>query len=109
MEDASILDGEEEFYEKPKSPNLFQKCKSCCMHSFCGLKSPSDRETYYVDEFNDFAWQCSFGTREEDGIWMNRNDQPGTIMSFMVWLLISTFNSNKENPIKKLAWSFACI
>ena len=44
---------------------------------------------YYEDPYNDQPWRCSFGTAEDDGIWMNRKDQAGTIMSLLVWLLIS--------------------
>uniref|UniRef100_A0A7S1Y3T6 Palmitoyltransferase n=1 Tax=Grammatophora oceanica TaxID=210454 RepID=A0A7S1Y3T6_9STRA len=45
-------------------------------------------EVHYIDTFNDQPWSCSFGTKEDDGIWLNRNDQPGLMMSFLVWLLI---------------------
>ena len=42
---------------------------------------------YYRDDFNDQPHSCSIGTTEEDGIWMNRNDGPGSIMAVMVWFL----------------------
>jgi len=47
-----------------------------------------DYEGYYLDNYNDQPWHCSFGTAELNGIWMNRKDQAGTIMSLLVWLLI---------------------
>jgi len=46
------------------------------------------RGEYYVDSFNDATWSCSFGTSEEGGIWMNSNDQAGSIMAALVWLLM---------------------
>ena len=50
-----------------------------------------DDEGYYLDNYNDQPWHCSFGTAEVNGIWMNRKDQAGTIMSLLVWLLISEY------------------
>jgi len=50
-----------------------------------------DYEGYYLDNYNDQPWHCSFGTAEVNGIWMNRKDQAGTIMSLLVWLLISEY------------------
>jgi hypothetical protein len=44
---------------------------------------------YYIDHFNDLSWNCSMGTADDYGIWYNRNDPAGTIMSFLVWFLIS--------------------
>jgi len=43
---------------------------------------------YYEDNFNDQSWNCSFGTSETDGVWMNREDPPGTILSVIVVVLI---------------------
>mmetsp|Transcript_18763 Transcript_18763/g.30651 ORF Transcript_18763/g.30651 Transcript_18763/m.30651 type:complete len:412 (+) Transcript_18763:25-1260(+) len=43
---------------------------------------------YYFDDTNDFSWDCSFGTEEGDGIWLNKNDPPGVMMSIIVWILI---------------------
>eukprot|EP00521_Asterionellopsis_glacialis_P010030 CAMPEP_0195289180 /NCGR_PEP_ID=MMETSP0707-20130614/5564_1 /TAXON_ID=33640 /ORGANISM="Asterionellopsis glacialis, Strain CCMP134" /LENGTH=396 /DNA_ID=CAMNT_0040349153 /DNA_START=87 /DNA_END=1277 /DNA_ORIENTATION=+ len=47
-----------------------------------------ENDKYYQDNYNDLSWGCSVGTHEDDGIWMNRSDQPGTIMALMVWILI---------------------
>jgi hypothetical protein len=43
---------------------------------------------YYEDHFNDLPWSCTVGTSQDDGIWYNRTDYPGVVMSAMVWLLI---------------------
>ena len=56
---------------------------------FFHRKEDDSDENYYQDNYNDQSWQCSFGTADDDGIWMNRKDQAGTIMSMLVWLLIS--------------------
>lgn len=55
-----------------------------------------DGKEYYEDNYNDLPWKCSFGTRQDDGIWLNLNDPPGLTMSSMVWLLIGTF----QNPLQ---------
>lgn len=56
-----------------------------------GIDDGDDDEIreYYEDTFNDQPWRCSFGTSEDDGIWLNTSDQAGTIMSFSVWILIA--------------------
>ncbi|KAL7438209.1 hypothetical protein ACHAXM_006083 [Skeletonema potamos] len=46
------------------------------------------RYEYYYDDTNEYSFDCAFGTEEEDGIWMNRNDPPGTILSAFVWVFI---------------------
>ena len=43
---------------------------------------------YYYDDTNDYSFGCTFGTEETDGIWMQRNDPPGTILSAFVWVFI---------------------
>jgi hypothetical protein len=43
---------------------------------------------YYEDNYNDLSWRCSFGTRHDDGIWVNHGDSPGLIMACLVWLMI---------------------
>ena len=51
---------------------------------------PRERERgeMYIDSFNSDSWSCSFGTKEENGTWMNSSDQAGTIMAALVWLLM---------------------
>jgi len=45
-------------------------------------------EYYYFDEANDHSWTCSYGTGEDDGVWLNTDDPPGTFMAVAVWVLI---------------------
>lgn len=47
-----------------------------------------DEKHYYEDNYNDLSWRCSFGTRHDDGIWVNHGDSPGLIMACLVWLMI---------------------
>lgn len=59
------------------------------MGQFVCAKPPTDQTNlYYEDTFNDQPWECTFGTSDNDGIWINHNDQVGTIMSSMVWVLM---------------------
>lgn len=51
-----------------------------------------DDDDYYEDYFNDLSWNCSFGTTEQDGIWMNTSDVSGTIMASMVWIMICKYD-----------------
>ena len=50
--------------------------------------SEGPNQPYYRDHFNDQPFSCDFGTGEENGIWMNTSDQAGTIMAFLVWVLL---------------------
>ena len=75
--------------------SLFQKSRkqgytSTITDEASDIDSPSRNEEveYYRDDFNDESWSCSFGTGENDGIWMNREDPPGTILSMTVAVLI---------------------
>jgi len=61
----------------------------CCGSFASGAtddEGPNGR--YYRDEFNDYSWNCSIGTSDDDGIWLNRSDPAGTIMCMMVWILL---------------------
>lgn len=49
-------------------------------------------DIYYEDNFNDLQWKCSFGTAEDDGIWMNRSEVSGIIMATMVWIMICKYS-----------------
>jgi hypothetical protein len=42
----------------------------------------------YEDTYNDQPWKCTFGTNEDDGIWINHYDRVGTVMAALVWVLI---------------------
>ncbi|EED95884.1 predicted protein [Thalassiosira pseudonana CCMP1335] len=62
---------------------------TCC--NFCTSTAhltEGPNQPYYRDSFNDQPFSCSFGTDEENGIWMNTSDQAGTIMAFLVWVLL---------------------
>mmetsp|Transcript_20806 Transcript_20806/g.45112 ORF Transcript_20806/g.45112 Transcript_20806/m.45112 type:complete len:414 (+) Transcript_20806:207-1448(+) len=65
--------------ETPGGFSFFQSTA----HLTEGLNQP-----YYRENFNDQPFSCDFGTGEENGIWMNTSDQAGTIMAFLVWLLL---------------------
>ena len=59
------------------------------IHGFCcSLRSSDPQSEYYEDSYNDEPWDCTFGTSDQDGIWINYGDQVGTMMSSMVWVLI---------------------
>lgn len=72
---------------------------------------------FYRDNFNDQPLSCDFGTGEENGIWMNTSDQAGTIMAFLVWLLLGysawTFTalamSGGVPPLLSAAYVILCI
>ncbi len=57
----------------------------CSSHAMISAEGPNG--DFYRDDFNDQPHSCSIGTSEEDGIWMNRSDGPGSIMAGMVWFL----------------------
>jgi hypothetical protein len=57
--------------------------------SYSRLSAPVE---YYIDTHNDIslhAWTFTFGTGEDNGIWMNSGDQAGSIMATLVWLLMT--------------------
>jgi len=58
-----------------------------------GSNNHNDFEEYEEDDYNDMPWRCSFGTHENDGVWLNSSDRAGTIMAVLVWVLLlySTF------------------
>ncbi len=66
-----------------------RNCSNCLRDIGCSnhamLAQEGSDGDYYRDEFNDLSHNCSIGTTDEDGIWMNRSDAPGTIMAAMVW------------------------
>lgn len=52
-------------------------------------EGPNDDQCqYYFDDTNDFSWDCTCGTREGDGIWLNTTDRAGLLMSALVWIVI---------------------
>lgn len=74
-------------------------------------------QPFYRDNFNDHPFACNFGTEEENGIWMNTSDQAGTIMAFLVWLLLGysawTFTALAKSggvpPFLSAAYVILCI
>lgn len=77
------------FPEKDKNGTLIQRglsqLRSCCRSH---TESSSDGYVYYMDHFNDMSYRCSMGTSDDDGVWLNKSDPAGTIMSCLVWILI---------------------
>lgn len=68
-------------------------CASCGGGTSKGSFKDNDAQNnsalyYYQDHFNDESWSCSFGTSDDNGIWLNQSDPAGTIMSVLVWILI---------------------
>jgi hypothetical protein len=68
-----------------------RNCSKCLRNNGCSnhdmLSNEGPNGDYYRDDFNDQPYNCTIGTSDEDGIWMNRSDAPGTIMAMMVWFL----------------------
>ena len=83
-------------------PSSCNATSFCCCSPFANLSGMTkkgstknnqttttyDMLNYYEDTYNDQPWECTFGTSDQDGIWVNHSDQVGTIMSSMVWILI---------------------
>ena len=71
--------------------HLMRNCSSCLRANGCSpqnmLQNEGPNGDYYRDDFNVEPNSCTIGTTEDSGIWMNRNDGPGSIMAVMVWLL----------------------
>ena len=69
-------------------------CQACTssVASVCCARPQQQTDpnvTYYEDTFNDESWECTFGTADQDGIWVNCSDNVGQIMATTVWVLIS--------------------
>lgn len=77
--------------EKTKRLTFGQRCRNAvsdACRSCQNRKDPNDTRLFYIDHFNDLSWSCSVGTSDDHGIWLNQSDPAGTIMSFLVWVLI---------------------
>lgn len=80
----------------PLSRRIFQSAAACFRGSASFLlatpassgRAGYDDSVYYQDDFNDMAWSCSFGTSDEDGVWLNQKDPAGLMMALLVWFLI---------------------
>ena len=77
--------GPEKSKQLPLHRRCWNACTDCCQPR---TSSPETSTTYYEDSYNDLPWSCQFGTSDEDGIWLNRNDPAGSIMCLLVWVLI---------------------
>ena len=62
-------------------------CCNLCQSTAHLTEGPN--QPFYRDNFNDQPYSCNFGTEEENGIWMNTSDEAGTIMAFIVWILLA--------------------
>ena len=83
--------------EKDKARSLPLRCwngaRTCCRRCTPSLDDNNSSDgVYYIDHFNDLSYSCSVGNSEDDGIWLNRSDPAGTIMSCLVWFLIGYSN-----------------
>ncbi|GKY96344.1 hypothetical protein MPSEU_000594100 [Mayamaea pseudoterrestris] len=78
--------------EKSKKLSVTRRCwntaSDVCRCICSAHHNPHDETLYYEDHFNDMSWSCNTGTADDAGIWLNQNDPAGSIMSFIVWLLI---------------------
>lgn len=78
---------------------LFLKCCSsmgCIDMSYFTEEVHPITGKYYYDKSNDndrdnnySSSACTWGTTDDDGIWMNTSDQAGTVMSLLVWFLLT--------------------
>mmetsp|Transcript_43621 Transcript_43621/g.48875 ORF Transcript_43621/g.48875 Transcript_43621/m.48875 type:complete len:380 (+) Transcript_43621:129-1268(+) len=74
-----------------KTSSLIHRCfrnLNTCRSCVCARPELNTKTIYYEDTFNDEPWDCTFGTSDQDGIWVNFGDQVGTVMGSMVWILI---------------------
>jgi hypothetical protein len=84
-QDESKLKSQKLHLRLIRNCTLCLRKNGCSNHHMLSAEGPSG--DYYRDDFNDEPHSCNIGTSDEDGIWMNRNDAPGSIMAFMVWFL----------------------
>lgn len=94
--DADVLKKKSISYSTPTFNTLSQRSAAedgggitltSCFHSTAHI-TEGPNQPYYRDNFNDQPYSCDLGTGEENGMWMNTSDQAGTIMAFLVWLLL---------------------
>jgi hypothetical protein len=77
----------EDFTKKTDRRACLSKCCASINRCLCARPKVDGTSEYYEDTFNDEPWECTFGTGDEDGIWVNCGDKVGQIMSSMVWVL----------------------
>jgi hypothetical protein len=96
-DDASFAPSSLHEFDKEDRRPFFSKIGGALSSVISPRKGIEEDGDFYQDHYNDQPWRCSFGTAEEDGIWMNRKDQAGTLMSLLVWLLISEWQCNNHS------------
>jgi DHHC palmitoyltransferase len=79
----------EDFTKRSGRRTLLRQISACITAVCCARPEVDSKTSYYVDTFNDEPWECTFGTSDQDGVWVNCGDKVGQIMSSMVWILIS--------------------
>jgi hypothetical protein len=79
----------EDFTKQIDKRSILSKCCGSINGLVCARPAVDATTEYYEDTFNDEPWECTFGTSDQDGIWVNCSDKVGQIMSSMVWVLIS--------------------
>jgi hypothetical protein len=105
----------EDFTKRTDRRSCFSKCCASINSLVCARPKVDDSSEYYEDTFNDEPWECTFGTGDEDGIWVNYGDKVGQIMSSMVWVLISysaltiSLLANNQNLPRSIAMVYATI
>jgi len=67
---------------------LLAQLQKIAQHGAYQVLPPESDDETYEDTFNDQPWKWTFGTNEDDGVWMNTTDRAGTIMAATVWVLI---------------------
>jgi hypothetical protein len=79
----------EDFTKQTDRRSVLSKCCSSVSGFVCARPDTDTKIEYYEDTYNDEPWECTFGTSDQDGIWVNYTDKVGQIMSSMVWVLIT--------------------
>ena len=85
---------EQSMYSLDESTKTHRRSRlnRCCskLSDFCCSGPTKDIQAeYYEDTFNDEPWDCTCGTGERDGIWTNYGDRVGSVMSSMVFVLMT--------------------
>ena len=85
---------EQSMYSLDESTKTHRRSRlnRCCskLSDFCCSGPTKDIQAeYYEDTFNDEPWDCTCGTGEGDGIWTNYGDRVGSVMSSMVFVLMT--------------------
>ena len=60
------------FQRLSASANILKDAVSRHKMGVLSVETSGGDDIYYEDNFNDLPWKCSFGTAEDDGIWMNK-------------------------------------